>query len=101
MRNICEHPCYHGIMTDKEAEKTLKEFGRGCFLARYSQEESQYYLSMMTKGKDFIFQHFKIKITEHPNGPKYEIEGVCMEISDLLSFYQSAPILHQSNETTR
>lgn len=94
-RGINQHPSYHGVITQEEAEEKLGGKFHSCYLTRYDRKISSYMLSVATltrNDRNFSFKHFLITIVNN----EYELQDTGKRfkfISQLLEFY-----LHNSEE---
>ena len=98
LREINNHPSYHGAMEGNESQMELKHHSESCYLTRYSERRNVYVLSVMkVSGGTRVFQHFTIDIRNRNNDISYEIKGADMKfkhLSDMLKFYQCNPVSH-------
>ena len=106
IKAINEHPSYHGVMTNEEAEAILKKEDSNCYLLRYSRATKSYMLSVMISQDSnpveliHLVVNIKKKI-EQPSKSKYELKGTDKRyehISDLLDHYMNSS--NSENEGT-
>ncbi len=102
LQQISQHPSYHGPITWKEAESTLKQHGGNCYLTRC--DKPCFMLSVLQRdfsGKK-AFREFEFYIQRDPqdlNKVLFEISGTeypLDSLADLLLFYESAVLSDQS-----
>ena len=101
LKEISDHPSYHGALKGTEAETRLIEHGAdNCYLTRYSEERKMYILSVLkTKGDgdEVHLKHFNLRITKEDGHKVYEIYGTekrFSALSLLLDFYKSNFLSH-------
>ena len=104
VKDIKDHPSYHGAMTGNQAELKLRKYGGNCYLLRYSEKHKAFVLSVLARNDDedeeeldeAFHANFTLKITKKDDGEKiYEIEGSeahFESIYELLECYSTTPL---------
>lgn len=82
--DIEKHPGYHGTISVNKAETRLRKEGGNCHLARYSQKEKMYVLSVCWEE---TLRHFKLNVNYQEN--LYEIVGTQRPYKDFLIFIET------------
>ena len=85
-----EHTSYHQSIPREEAEERLKQFGKHCYLTRFSDLHDCYVLSVYQKQKPTdVMKHFKIIINDDGKNLIDGKEEDFDEIGQLLVYYEN------------
>lgn len=94
---------FHGSIPKKEAITKLFEFGRDCYLTRYSSYRKICVLSVLKVSHDGEqVWHFKLDVPQTLDADKKtcRVAGTGMEFDDiphLLQYYQKNPLIHEND----
>ena len=85
---VINHPSYHQMLTEKEAEERLQKYGNHNYLTRYSESRQCYKLSVHEYQRPkHVFQHFQIV----KYGNRLKIKGTHKyheDLDSLLRYYE-------------
>lgn len=86
-KGINQHPSYHGVITQEEAEQRLSKIRFNCYLTRFNRKNASFMLSVATlQANNRNFMHLIITITNNEYEVKNTGKRFCY-ISELLEFY--------------
>lgn len=96
-------PSFYGSITKMEAITKLFEFGRDCYLTRYSSYRKICLLSVLKVSHNGEqVQHFKLDVPQalDADNKACRVAGTAMEFDDvshLLQYYQKNPLFHEND----